>query len=118
MSSGQCPQRARPLPTFEGCLPCRADRDGVPGWAGHRPCRQADGEVVLGEPAGYRCPQRERLDGLLVAGGAQRGTGGPRPSRYVTYLDLVDDPTALTGAEAVFTAVPPRGLNRTDRDES
>jgi hypothetical protein len=47
----------------------------VPGRAGHRPGLEIDGEVILGEPAGHRRAQWERLDGLLVAGGAQRGAG-------------------------------------------
>jgi hypothetical protein len=43
----------------------------------------------------------------------------PALSRYETYVRIVvDDPAALTGAEAVFTATPPRGWNLTNRDES
>jgi hypothetical protein len=53
-----------------------------------------------------------------------RGTGrAPALSHYRAYVRIVgDDPAALTIAEAaeaaVFTAARPRGLNRTNHDES
>jgi hypothetical protein len=43
----------------------------------------------------------------------------PGLARYEIYVRIVvDGPGALTGAEAVFTAARPRGLNRTNHDES
>ena len=53
----------------------RRDAHGVTGRAGDRAGMKVDREVVFGEAARHRRPQRDRLDGLGVAGGRQRRAG-------------------------------------------
>src|SRR6266849_2720924 len=55
-----------------GGHPGPAERDGVPGRAGHRALLLADGEVINGEPALHRGLQRLGLDHRPVAGVVDR----------------------------------------------
>jgi hypothetical protein len=68
-------QRTRAAAPVEHRPTARSDGHVVAGRAGDRAGMKVDREVVFGEAARHRWPQRDRFDRLGVAGGRERRAG-------------------------------------------